>query len=127
MARHELTDEMQITLDPKIHIFIHVQNHNHSFNFDDAKIVYKSSNKHNRIIIESALIKQYKNVNVTLSLRIFYLGQTLLLCKICQAQLVLGIAEMWTCVSDMSILCVFLVFFFFFLLEQIFFLSIFAN
>ena len=40
----------------------------------------------------------------------------------------LGIAEMWTCVSDMSILCVFLVFFFFFfLLEQIFFLSIFAN
>ena len=45
-------------------IFIHVQNHNHSFNFDDAKIVYKSSNKHNRLIIESALIKQYKNVNV---------------------------------------------------------------
>ena len=29
------------------------------------------------------------------------------------AQLVLRIAEMWTCVSDMSILCVFLVFFFF--------------
>ena len=45
-------------------IFLHVKNHNHSFNFNDAEIVYKSSNKHNRLIIESALIKQYKNVNV---------------------------------------------------------------
>ena len=89
-------------------IFLHVQNHNHCFNFDDAKIVYKSSNKHNRLI-ESALIKQYKNVNVmpgacsvdSFTMNIL-LMTTLLLCKICRGQLVLGIAEKWMFVSDVS-------------------------
>jgi hypothetical protein len=45
-------------------VFNHVQDHDHPINWDSSKIVYSSSNKQKRLLVESALIKHIPNINL---------------------------------------------------------------
>ena len=44
--------------------FIHVRDQDHAIDFNQANIVYRSDNRHKRLIIESALINHLNNFNL---------------------------------------------------------------